>query len=126
MNKEEKIVLVDETMNLFVKKNVDLSLPSIVASILTAASEMAKVSSIVSEEEALEVLESLFNPTDSAQVNALIGMNPNYVKSNIGYSIDFKDYASAVTGYNAQKEKYDKLYNSIKNYDIIHQNNITK
>lgn len=124
MNKDENIVLINETINLFVKKNVNLSSPNIVAAILTASSEMAKFSDIVSEEESLQILEPLFNPTGAEQVKALIGMNPNYVKSNIGYSVDFRDYASATAEYNSQKEKYDKLYNSIKNYDIIHQNNI--
>lgn len=124
MNKNEELFLVNETVNMFVKQGVSLALPRIVASILTASSEMAKYSGIVSEEESLQVLESLFNPTDDEQVKKLIGLSPDYVENNIGYHVNFRDYASATAEYNAQKEKYDKLYNSIKNYDIIHQNNI--
>lgn len=122
MNKDEELFLVNETVNMFVKQDVSLSLPSIVASILTASSEMAKYSDIITEEESLHVLEPLFNPTDDEQVKKLIGLNPNYVQNNIGYNINFRDYASATVEYNSHKEKYDKLYNSIKNYKIIHQN----
>lgn len=122
MNKNEELFLVNETVNMFVKQDVSLSLPSIVASILTASSEMAKYSDIITEEESLHVLEPLFNPTDDEQVKKLIGLNPNYVQNNIGYNINFRDYASATVEYNSHKEKYDKLYNSIKNYKIIHQN----
>ena len=124
MNKDAELFLVNETVNMFVKQDVSLSLPSIVASILTASSEMAKYSDIITEEELLQVLEPLFNPTDDEQVKKLIGLNPDYVENNIGYHVNFRDYASATAEYNSQKEKYDKLYNSIKNYDIIHQNNI--
>lgn len=122
MNKNEELFLVNETVNMFVKQGVSLALPRIVASILTASSEMAKYSGIVSEEESLQVLESLFNPTDDEQVKKLIGLSPDYVENNIGYHVNFMDYASATAEYNAQKEKYDKLYSSIKNYKIIHQN----
>ena len=122
MNKNEELFLVNETVNMFVKQDVSLSLPSIVASILTASSEMAKYSDIITEEELLQVLEPLFNPTDDEQVKKLIGLNPDYVENNIGYHVNFRDYASATAEYNSLKEEYDKLYNSIKNYKIIHQN----
>ena len=47
MNKNEELFLVNETVNMFVKQDVSLSLPSIVASILTVSSEMAKYSDII-------------------------------------------------------------------------------
>lgn len=127
MNKNEELFLINETMNIFVKQNVNLNLPIIVASILTASSKMAKYSDIVTDNETLEVLQPLFNPTDDEQVKKLIGLSPDYVKNNIGYSVNFNDYASALAEYQSHKEQYDKLYNSIKNckiIQIIHQNKI--
>lgn len=127
MNKNEELFLINETINIFVKQSVNLNLPIIVASILTASSKMAKYSEIVTDNETLEVLHPLFNPTDDEKVKKLIGLSPDYVKNNIGYSVNFNDYDSALAEYQSHKEQYDKLYNSIKNckiIQIIHQNKI--
>lgn len=124
MTIDEELFLTNETLNIFVKQDVCLSSPSIIASILTASSEMAKYSDIVTKEETLEIIESLFNPTDNERVKILIGLDPNFVESSIGYSVNFSDYVSALSEYNTKKEKYDQLYNSIKNYKIIHHSKI--
>lgn len=65
------------------------------AAMITAATEMSTVShGISSPETTMTELLDLYGKKEDPEVTNLIGMNPTFVKSNIGYSIDFKDIAS--------------------------------
>lgn len=92
------------------KNQVDLKKPEVVASIITAASRMAVATDKYSPDVTCESLIEAFNASDNNEVISLIGMGPQYVKSNIGYSIDFNDYGAACAAYEADKEKYNRLF----------------
>lgn len=108
---EQKIL--NEISHIFIGKDIDKSASNVKAAIITAVSEMAKTSDIISKDITQEEVIELLNAKDNEEVIGLIGMSPNYVKSIIGYSVDFNDYASSMVNYNANKEAYDKLYTDI-------------
>lgn len=110
---EEQKSLVNNVLSTFVKQEVDKTKPSVIAAILTASSEMAKCSEVATEEGTLVVLGPLFNPEGNKDIQSLVGMSPNYVRSNIGYSVDFRDPGMATVNYQAQKEQYDQIYNEV-------------
>lgn len=98
---------------LFNAKGADINEPNIVASVITAASKMARCSDIATEEMTVEQLLELYKKNDDTLVTSIIGMGPQYVQSNIGYSTDFNDYGNAMATYNANKEGYDSVYSNI-------------
>lgn len=81
---------------------------------ITSASMMAIVSERnASREITTEELLDLYGKTEDKNVTDLIGMSPNFVKMNTGYSVDFQDYSKASAAYQSEKEKYDKIYEEI-------------
>lgn len=113
MNEMEEKILKEKLESIFVKQEADLTLPHNLGALITAASKMAIPSSIIDEYTTMDELISLYNASEEAK--SLIGMGPQYVKTNIGYSVDFQDYNAATTTYNASKGSYDELYQMILN-----------
>lgn len=107
----------------FIKKECELDNPTIVAAIITAAAKMARLSNIATETETLACLIELYG----AEENQYAGeMPPQFVKSNIGYSIDFNDIGPASVAYDADEENYNALYTAIHEYIMKKENNTTK
>ena len=115
VNMEELRDLIEvELMSCFVKEKVDLSADNVQAAMVTAAIKMANSSNIISEHQTEEKLVTFL----SDDAKKMVGMGPQYVKSIIGYSVDFNDYTKAASAYISEKDKYDKLYKDIKSYDL--------
>ena len=112
---------------LFNKNNADLD-NNTIAAIITVASKMAINSNISTPEETSLVLQNLYKVTHNEEVLNLLGMPENYVKSLIGYAVNYNDYASSINEYNAHKEQYDKFYKNIvlRAKLRIQENNITR
>lgn len=100
--------------SIFVQKDCDRMAANVRAAIITAASKMAIPASIVTEEAALEELIRVYGVQETTEVLDLIGMAPQFVKSAIGYSVDFNDLASASVNYDANKDEYDFFYREIE------------
>lgn len=113
MNQEE-MGLKGQLRELFVKNGAELKANHELAALITAASKMARPSEIASEDDVLEVLADLYQVRGKKEVTNLVGMGPQFVKSAIGYSTDFNDLARSIMAYQAQKEEYDTLYQTIK------------
>lgn len=113
MNEMEEKILKEKIEGLFVKQETDLTLPNTLGALITAASKMASPSEIVDEHTSIDELINLYNASE--ETKNLIGMSPQFVKANIGYSVDFQDYNAAATAYNVDKENYDELYHMILN-----------
>lgn len=111
----EEMRLKRNLNTLFNVKNVDLNQPNNLAAIITAASKMAIPSGIVTEDIAIEQLLDLYKKKEDQEVNAMIGMGPQFVKSNIGYSVEFNDPAAAMVAYQTNSEMYSQLYREILN-----------
>lgn len=105
----------------FVKQEVDMNNPIVLASIISAASGMANVSDIISEEKTRDELLNLYSQGENTELRNMSYINSNYVKHNIGYSVEFEDYGKASTCYNAQKDVYDKLYGQISELSKTHE-----
>lgn len=104
----------------FVKQPCDTSALNVKAAIITSASKMSLCSGIATEEQTISELMELYGLTEE-HVGSLIGMNPNYVKSITGYSVDFMDYERATVNYNVNKSNYDELYTEIANRNLNKQ-----
>jgi len=103
-----------QTNSIFVKKEVDINDPAVIASIITAASTMAIASDIeISKDVVTTQLLDLYQKSSDETVSNLIGLGPQYVENNIGFATDFNDYTSARAAYEAQKNVFDTYYNNI-------------
>ena len=97
-------------LDTFCKMQVDLNKPAVIASIITAASRMAISTDKYSSDVTAESLLEAFNALDNEAITSLIGIGPQYVKQNIGYSIDFNDYGAASVAYESDKFNYDRVF----------------
>lgn len=72
---------------LFVKNGADMTLDQNVAALITAASQMSLATQepVVSSDQVVEELLDVYNKNDEQMVQDLIGMEPQFVKKNIGY-----------------------------------------
>lgn len=118
MTMEEKLKLVirSTSKELFVNKEVDLQAPNIIASIVEAGGYMALASDtdICKKADAIQGLLEAYNSKGVPEVESLVeSLNPNFVKANIGYAVDYMDFGAASAAYKAQKQSYDQLYNYI-------------
>ena len=111
---------------LFNQSKADVNDPAVLAAIITAASKMARCSEMVTEDITVEQLLDLYEKVDDPGLTKLIGMGPQFVKANIGYSVDFNDYGSSMANYNQNKELYDGLYSDISNRAISKANDIRR
>lgn len=103
------------SQQLFVKNDANMTLDHNVAALITAASQMSLAAQepVISSDQVVEELLDVYNKKDEQMVQDLIGMGPQFVKKNIGYSVDFNDYAAANVAYNAEKDAYSALYKNI-------------
>ena len=108
--------MVESNFNI---NNANINENIVLASVITAASKMARCNDIISEDVTVEQLLDLYQRTGDKELASLIGMGPQYVKSNIGYSVDFNDYANSMATYNANKENYDNMYSTIAQRTMI-------
>lgn len=106
-------IIINKVENLFVKKELNEKNSAVIAAIITAASEMAKCSDIIDSETMVTQLLDLYKKNENEEVKSLIGMAPEYVNNNIGYSVDFRDFSSAKVNYDIEKAKYDEVYTEI-------------
>jgi hypothetical protein len=98
----------------FLKKDVSVNEPHILAAMITAASEMSICSDgIATPEMTTEQLLDLYQKKDDENVSNLIGMSSGFVKNNIGYSVQFEDMIAAEVNYHAEKPTYDEIYRGI-------------
>lgn len=114
-------LLKNSLKEIFVKKEVDMNNPIVLASIISAASGMANASDIISPENARNELLNLYNQSENDELRNMSYLNSNYVKHNIGYSVEFEDYGKASACYMAQKDVYDKLYGQISELSKTHE-----
>lgn len=98
---------------LFVHQEVDYTKPNVIAAIITAAMEMSKFTDFNLNDEICDILLEAFKVENVSEVESLIGMSPNFVKSVIGYSVDFTDFSRAQMVYETQKAQYDIFYSNI-------------
>lgn len=98
------------TERMFVKKVCDRSLVNVQAALVTAASKMAKVGAVVSEEDVLRTLVEAYGLEASEEGLAMVGMEPALVEAAIGYNVNFEDRNVALAEYEANKSEYDVYY----------------
>lgn len=98
------------TERMFVKKVCDRSLVNVQAALVTAASKMAKVGAVVSEEDVLRTLVEAYGLEASEEGLAMVGMDPALVEAAIGYNVNFEDRDVALAEYEANKAEYDAYY----------------
>jgi len=120
-NERLNIETRNKAEGLFVKKECDKTLPHVQAAIISAASNMAMAGKFaqdgvesVSPEMVMEELLRAYAAKGNEAVEDLIGMSPAYVKSAIGYSVDFTDLSRARVAYEAQASEYDDLYSTVR------------
>ena len=109
--------LIEKT---FIKNGADINMPHIKASLIVAASEMVlgAAETVMSKDEALNTLCELYGVVEGDEVANLLGlMSPSTVKSNIGYSVDFRDFGSAAINYQSNPD-YARIYGSLKAKDL--------
>ena len=116
MNDKELLLKVkSDATDLFVKDKVDTTQPNVIAAIAVAAGNMALASDgdrTLSDTQ--EAMLSVFGASENEEVlNMMEMMNQNGVKNTIGFATDYTDYGKARLAYEAQKEKYDELYNGL-------------
>lgn len=110
----------------FNQSRADIEDPAVLAAIITAASKMARCSEMVTEDVTVEQLLDLYEKVGDPGLTKLIGMGPQYVKANIGYSVDFNDYANSMAYYTANKATLDSMYTDISNRAISKTNDIRR
>ena len=102
-----------KTDKTFIKKTCDRTTNNVKAALVTVASKMAIPSEIVSEADALDVLMQVYGLVDNSEVRSLIGMEPQFVRETIGYSVDFNDASQAISAYEANRSTYDDYYRQV-------------
>lgn len=115
-----KIYINKLANELFVQKDVNSNDPQVIAALITAASEMSKYSEITSPEEVIEALSKIYDVIGFKEIEDMIGaLGPQFVKTIIGFPVNFVNFAQAQMAYIASNEKYNDLYQSIKAYLIL-------
>ena len=108
--------------NIFIQKDVDMNKPIVLASLISAVSGMSLASdNIIDSETTRDELLNLYGQSENESLRNLSYLNSNYVKANIGYSVEFEDYDRVSACYNSQKQIYDALYNQIAQRSKEHQ-----
>lgn len=93
------------------RKKADMSKPNNIAALITAATKMSHHSGkLATPDMTTTQLLDVYGVSDDKKVTDLLGMSSNYVKSNIGYSVDLEDISASKANYNAQQGTYDELY----------------
>ena len=119
---DNDIRLKNSLETVFIQKEVDMSNPAVLASLISAASGMALSSNnIIDSETTRDELLNLYGQSENENLRNLSYLNSNYVKANIGYSVQFEDYDRAAACYNAEKQTYDSLYTQISERAKQHQ-----
>ncbi len=107
-------ILKEKLESNFVKNDATIEEAPVLAALITAASKMSRVVETTAAEEVVtDQLLDLYQKADSQEVTQLVGMSSSFIKNNTGYSVDVDDYAAAIKAYQAEKQKYDDLYNRI-------------
>ncbi len=101
--------------NTFLKKpEASIEQPSVLAAMITAASQMANASDgITTPYTTTEELLDLYGKSEDGKVTSLLGMQSSYIKLNTGYSVEVEDMGAAAATYQAQQATYDEIYNRI-------------
>lgn len=116
------IILKNNLEKMFIKKEVDINNPAVLASLISAVSGMASASDFaIDSEETRDELLDLYGQNENEELKSMSYLNSNFVKLNIGYSVQFEDYDSARTCYMADKQNYDRLYTGIANRSLQHE-----
>lgn len=106
--------LLSKLHEVFLKNDASVADAQVLAALITAASKMAGYSEVqVTEEMTAQQLLDLYGRADDEKVTELIGMGPQYVAQNIGYSVDFNDFSVANANYKANKNNYDSVYRQV-------------
>lgn len=115
MNQDlQDLVLKEKVEKVFIQNQADINQPSVLAAMITAASQMAIQSNgLATPDMTTDELLNLYEKSDDQQVTDLIGMSSAFVKTNIGYSVEFEDASLATMAYNSIKSTYDEVYRSI-------------
>lgn len=113
-------------IGLFVKKEVDLRAPHIIAAIISAARGMSLCSETVSPNDVVDTLLEVFEVKGNPEVESLVGMNSSFVKQNIGFSPVFEDASIAMMSYTNQSASYEALYEAIKNKVLSDEEAVTR
>lgn len=108
MRELDEVLLKQKLNEIFVKKEINIENPNCMAALITAASKMATYSNRIDEFTTIDELVDLYMASE--ETKQLIGMAPQYVKANIGYSIDFNDFNVAENAYRSEKNAYNELY----------------
>lgn len=115
-------MIKEKTNYLFITKDIfDKNTPLVKASTITAASKMANVSGIVTEEVALEELLTAYDVEDDEETKKMIGLPQGVVENTIGYPVDFSIAAIAKPQYLQRKDEYDVLYTTIRLAHMLRQ-----
>lgn len=99
--------------SLFIKNGADTTKPHIIGAIASACAGIATCCTELNKEDIKKAVLKLYNMEELDGLDDLTNMSPSYVKTNIGFSIDFKDYNASKLYYELNKEALDSLYNSI-------------
>lgn len=106
----------EKTLELFVKKECDLTQPNVLGAIITTASKMAIPSGLVSESDAVEALSEAFGVTDDEKVQLFVGIGSQFVEGITGWSVDYNDAARAQVAYEAEKGPLNSYYTLVSSY----------
>ena len=122
MNNNSDISLKNQLERTFIQKEVNMNNPAVIASLVSAASGMTLAADTTMDSEITrnEILE-LYGQSQNEGLRNMSYLNSNYVKANIGYSVQFEDYERARACYLADKENYDTLYEKINNRFKSHE-----
>lgn len=107
--KEDLRLLKQNAIDVFVKKEVELDQTEVIAEIISAVSGM----SIAADYDRDAIRESLleaFDALDNEEVADLCEMGPQFVRLNIGYSVDFEDYGAACAEYKSDPMSYNSVF----------------
>ncbi len=98
----------------FVKKQVDMREPQMIAALATAASKMSLATDKegISDVVVQEVLD-LYQKLGDQDTESLVGMGSPFIQGNIGYAVEVEDYGSARATYEREKDTYDSLYDGL-------------
>ena len=115
MNQELLLKVKSDATDLFVKEKVNLNDPRVIAAITIAAGHMALASDEYRTlDDTQEAMLNVFGASDNKDVRNLVGiMDQLNVRSTTGFATDYTDYSRARVAYEAQKEKYDELYDGL-------------
>lgn len=113
---EQDMMLRAQVENVFVAKDKreNITQPHVLASMITAASQMSKASEgIATPEMTTEQLLDLYGKKEDEAVIHFLGMASPYIKLNTGYSVEVEDIGAATLNYRVQQATYDEIYRQI-------------